>query len=173
MLKIRSFIVPAALAGGLVLATAAAYAQPDAAPSLDAAAEPVPVAVDAGPPATNAEEKAPAQPPETASEALGVFMELVEAIRGGHWRMAAAFTLSLLMFCFNYARKNWTWLKDRLAGDRAGAISLIALALAGGFLTALFSDAPFDLTQVLGALWTAVEAAGIFVLLKKIIKPSE
>jgi hypothetical protein len=87
--------------------------------------------------------------------------------------MAAALLLSLLMFGWNYARKEVAWLKERLAGDRAGAISLLALAVAGGLLTALSAEAPLDVTMLVGSLWTAVEAAGIFLLLKKIWKPGK
>jgi hypothetical protein len=131
---------------------------------------------DAGAP--GASEGAPETPkPDPVSEAesnpAGMLFDLVSAVRSGQWRMAAALALSLLMFGWNWTRKNVSWFKERLAGDRAGAISVLVLALAGGLVTSLVADAPLDFKLVAAGLWTAAEAVGIFVLLKKIWKPAE
>jgi hypothetical protein len=111
---------------------------------------------------------------EIAEDPVGALTQLVEAVRTGQWRMAAAVALSLLMFGWNWLRKT-DWLKSKidLSKDRAGAISVLALAVAGGLLTSLAADAPLDYKMVLGGLWTAVEAAGLFVLIKKIWKPAD
>lgn len=122
-------------------------------------------------PATSEDLTADLPVPPGEADPVGALTKLVQAIRNGQWRMAAAAFLSLLMFGWNYARKNQSWLKERVAGDRAGAISLIALAVAGGLLTALAAEATLDYKLVLGTVWTAVEAAGIFTLLKKIWSP--
>jgi len=105
-----------------------------------------------------------------ASDPIGVVGELIKTARTGHIRMAAALALSLLMFAWNWARKNIGWLKKRMSGDRAGAISLIGLAVAGGVLSALVVDSPLDVKLVVGSVWTAVDAAGLFLLVKRIFK---
>lgn len=87
--------------------------------------------------------------------------------------MAAALALSLIMIGWNKARKESRWLKGKLAGDRAGALSLIALAIAGGLVTGLISSSELDWKLLLGSVWTAVDAAGIFLLIKKVWKPSD
>jgi len=115
----------------------------------------------------------PAAPSLNPDDPMDMLATVVSAVRSGHWRMAAAAILGLLMFGFNWARKNIGWLKSRLDGDRAGAISLIAIALAGGFVAALTSGAPLDVAMLVGSLWTAVDAAGIFLLNKKVISPSD
>lgn len=104
---------------------------------------------------------------------LGSLGKLLEAIRSGHWRMAAALFLSLLMLGWNRARKEVGWLKERMSGDRAGAISVLAIAVVGGLITALASSSPLDYKLLLGSVWTAVDAAGIFLLVKRIWKPKD
>lgn len=148
---------------------------PAAEPAADGPAGGLTAAPDGEPSASPASPGEPdtAAPSDPSDDPVGTLGKLVDAIRSGHWRMAAALFLSLLMFGWNYARKEVGWLKKRLAGDRAGAISLLALAVAGGLLTALSAEAPLDAKMLIGSLWTAVEAAGLFLLLKKIWKPDK
>lgn len=164
-------VLPLAFAITTLCFGAAAHAAQDAAPIGDAVTAAVSADAGAGPVADAGPEAPATAEPATAGEALDSLGELVQAVRSGHWRMVAGLSLSLLMFGFNWARKNVKWLKGKLAGDRAGALSLIALAVAGGLLTSLASDAPLDFKLIAGALWTAVEAAGIFLLIKKVFKP--
>jgi hypothetical protein len=117
--------------------------------------------------------KPDSEQPAAADDPLGTFAKMVAGVRSGKWRVAAALCLSLVMLGFNWLRKNVKWMKTRLAGDRAGAISLLALAVGGGLLTALSGSAPLDATMIAGAVWTAVEAAGFFLLVKKIWRPSD
>ena len=135
-----------------------------------ALAQPAEAPLDAGAPAA-----APTATPQPVVEKAPTDLlgEVIQGARGGHWRMVGAAALSLLMFGFNWARKNVGWMKKKLAGDRAGAISLLVMALAGGLLLTLRSDAPLDFKTLTTALWTAAEAAGVFTLVKKIWKPAD
>jgi hypothetical protein len=174
-------LIPATLLA-LVLASPLASAQdePASPPAVEEAAPAVELPTEA--PATEALEEAPADEPSKADELITkasaepvtVALELYKAAKGGNWRYASALMLVLLMFGWNKARKS-EWLKEKvdLSGDRAGAISVLALGLAGGVLTALVADAPLDFALFAGAIWTAVSGAGVFLVVKKIIFPGD
>lgn len=159
---------------------------PDAAPVTAVADDSPAGAADAAvspspdqPAAVGAQPAAPSSAPDSApdSAADGDPVEtgnaMIQAIKGGDWRHAVALFFTLLMMVWNWARKNVGWLKKRLAGDRAGAISVLVWAVVGGLVVALSDPGELGFALIAGSIWTAVEAIGFFVIAKKIFKPAE
>lgn len=139
-------------------------------------------AVDAGPAAVAAPDagSAPAATEELKADPtvgpdvdVSTITKIVKDAKDGNWRAVAVGILSLFMFLWNWARKNVGFLKKKLAGDRAGAISLLVLAMVGGLLSTLASDVHLDAKTIIAGLWVAAEAAGVFLIVKKIFRPSD
>jgi hypothetical protein len=142
----------------------------DAGPS-PATAEPAPAALDAGggTAATEADAPAEAAPEAAQKDPIGALLSLVEAVRGGQWRLVASLALGLLMFGLAKVRDKVKW----FSGDRGGAVLVGVLALAGALSTALASDASIDWRLFLGAagvMWTAV---GGYTWIKRLIWPQD
>lgn len=154
-------------------------------PSRAQPAIPVPVLVDAGPPSAvvepvalvtsdiattpeSAPVTAPAPVPPPTKGAGSLVGDVYNAVKGGQWRLAAAGVLALLMLALAKVReKSWSPFK----GDRGGAVLVLLLALAGAFGTALASSAPIGLDLIVGALGTAVAAAGGYAIVRRLIWP--
>lgn len=107
---------------------------------------------------------------EAESDPLGAIERLVQSIRGGHWRLAVALVLSLLMLGLSKVRDRVSW----FSGDRGGAILLGVLALTGAISTALATPAtPLDWKLFVGALGVMWTACGGYVWVKRIIWPKD
>lgn len=171
MTTTKTMILSLLLIVGLCVAATVVYAQEDAAPPTEpeieesVAAEPE-KADDLAPEVKDAAETPEVNPVDTATQ-------IVNDMRSGDWRHAIAGMLTLLMFIWNWARKNVSWLSGKLAGDRAGALSVLVIAVVGSLAMTLGGDAPLDYKTLLAGLWTAVESAGIFTLLKRIFMPPD
>lgn len=105
--------------------------------------------------------------------AAEMFTGTIKDIRSGNYRHGAGMILMLLMTGWNHLRKTNKRLKKKLSGDRAGAISLLVLALLGGLTAALTSTGELGFGMLAESFWTAVEAGGVFLLIRKIISPKE
>lgn len=170
----KTMILSIVLIVGLCVAATIAFAQGDAGSVEDA----VSATVNAAPAADAqvADDLSPevadaAEAPEV--DPVGTVTEIVRDMRSGDWRHAIAGLLTLLMFGWNWARKNVSWLKEKIAGDRAGAISVVAIAVGGSLIMTLSGEDPLSYKTLLAGLWTAVESAGIFTLLTRIISPPD
>lgn len=108
---------------------------------------------------------------ETPPEAKpgDTFVELVLAVKNGHWRMAASLALVLLMLGIRRFRDKLPYLK----GDRGGAILVGIMGLAGALSAALATDAALDYKLVLGALGATWMAVGGYTWVKKILWPKD
>jgi hypothetical protein len=141
-----------------VLALAVTFALPAYASDAGVAAEATEAAVEAV--------KLPAPVPDS-SEISGLLTDLVKNVQDGNWRMAVSAALFLLMFGLRLLKLPF------LQGDRGGAISVMVLALAGAFATALASGAPITLSLVGGAVGVAFTAVGGFTWVKRVWKPKD
>lgn len=100
----------------------------------------------------------------------GTVTSVLNAAKGGQWRLLAGLLLSLLV----WAARRWgastiPWLKT----DRGGATLVLALALLGGVAATLAGDQPFAWGLLLNSLSMAFTAAGGFAIVKKILAPSD
>ena len=103
------------------------------------------------------------------AQPVDALMQLVTAAKEGNWRLVAALGLGLSMLVFNKVRPRIKWLK----GDRGGAVSVMAMSLAGAFSTALLTDAEMDLKLVVGAVGVAWTAAGGYTWMKRLLWPKD
>jgi hypothetical protein len=116
--------------------------------------------------------EAPAEPKPAEvveEDPIGSVMTLINHIRAGEWRLAAAIGLALLMFALARVRDKIKWFK----GDRGGAVLVMVLALAGTLSAALASDAALDWRLLAGALGLAWTAVGGVQWGKRIIWPKD
>jgi hypothetical protein len=94
---------------------------------------------------------------------------VVRDVRAGDWRHAVARLLVLVMFGLKKAREETNW----FSGDRAGASLVLVLGIAGGLVTTLYAEGPFDWRLLVGSMGVSFTAAGAYTIVKKIIWPSD
>lgn len=130
-------------------------------------------AVDAGPsavkgPADQVDDKA--TPGERVKDDPGgVVVELIDAIKGGKWRMVAALVLALLMLGLGKIRGKIKW----FSGSRGGRVLVMMLAMLGAVSAALATDAKIDWRLFVGAAGVAWMAAGGWDWFKGLIWPND
>ena len=156
----------------LVLFTGRSHGQAiDAGATMDAGAVEAPAATEEAPAAPEVEE-APAEPTpvEKAEEdPLGEAAEVVNAIKSGNWRMAAAGLLAFLMLGLGKVRHKVKWFD----GDRGGAVLVGILGFGGALSTALASGVALDLQLFIGAFGVVFTAVGGYTWLKRLIWPQD
>lgn len=116
-------------------------------------------------------ETAAAEPEQPADEVgddpVGTLGEIVQAVRDGNWKAAAAGFLILLVWA---ARK----FGNKIAffrSDRGGPVLVFLMSFAGALGTAMMAGEPISLKLFLTAAEVALMAMGGFVALKRIIWP--
>ncbi len=116
-------------------------------------------------------EDAPAKTPAESveSDPVGAAGTLVQAVKGGQWRLVASLVLAFLMMALAKLRSKIKWFE----GDRGGAVLVGVLALAGAFSTALAADAKIDFKLFLGALGVMWTAVGGYSWFKRILWPQD
>jgi hypothetical protein len=108
--------------------------------------------------------------PPVDSDPIAIGKDILQAAKGGQWRLLVAGILSLLM-TLSWKLKIRTW--SIFKGDRGGAILLMILALAGSFSTALATEAPVSLELVLGAVSVAFTSVGAWQWGKRLLWPKD
>lgn len=144
----------------------AAHAEPvdaGATPAIDAPTELAPSApIPPSPPASTPLDKVDNDP-------LGAVKDIVESAQKGNWKMVLALLLAFVMLGLNKLRGRVRF----FSGDRGGAILLLLVSLIGGVSTTLALDGDFQWSLLLSALGTALMAAGVYNLTKRIIWPED
>lgn len=107
-------------------------------------------------------------PGTPAADPAGTVRSIVEAIGNGHWRLAVAGALALLMV----AGVRWG---AGLFGttDRGKAIAVMVLALLGVFSATLATSAPLTWGVIWGALGVAFTAVGARQWLSRMLWPAD
>lgn len=118
---------------------------------------------DAGP------ETAPAVSAASSAGAVDLVADMVQSIRAGNWRYAAAFALSLLVLAFGGVRDRVKWFR----GDRGGVVAIFVLSFGGALATSLLGSAPIDATMALTSVSVAVTAIGGFTAFKRFLWPKD
>jgi len=142
--------------------------------AIDAGTVEAPAEIEEAPAAPEAAE-APAEPakatPVEAAEKdpLGEAAEVVNAIKSGNWRMAAAGLLAFLMLGLGKIRGKVKWFD----GDRGGAVLVGILGFGGGLSTALASGVALDFQLFLGAFGVVFTAVGGYTWIKRLIWPQD
>lgn len=107
---------------------------------------------------------------DPADDPGGAVTSVLNAAKGGQWRLLAGLLLSLLVWgARSYGSKWVPWLKT----DRGGAALVLALALLGGLATVLSGDSTLSFGTLANALSMAFSAAGGWVVAKKLLAPSD
>lgn len=94
-------------------------------------------------------------------DASGSVKQLVEAVRDGHWKLAAGAALVLLVWVTRWAARKWAVPGGKLAWltSKWGArILLVVLAVGGGVGQALIGGVPISIDLILAGVETT--AAG-------------
>ncbi len=107
---------------------------------------------------------------DPAADPGGAVTSVLNAAKGGQWRLLAGLLLSLLVWgARSYGAKWVPWLKT----DRGGAALVLGAALLGGLATVLSGDSSLSLATLANALSMAFSAAGGWVIVKKLLAPSD
>lgn len=101
---------------------------------------------------------------------LGFLESLFNAAKAGNWRLLSALALVGLVYVIRkFGQKALPW----LGTDRGGAVSALVVGVAGSLSLALMSSAPINAAMIVNGLGLGVMAAGGFVVVKRILFPSD
>jgi hypothetical protein len=164
----RTLFRSAAIMSLLLVAQAARAAPPDgSAPvaATTAAVAPAPPVATIGPPiAVNAPTGAH-NAPDPAADPTAFLDAIANAARAGHWRLF----VGLVLIGFIWLIRAWggavvPWLRT----DRGGAVTALAVGVAGAFSAELMDHAPITLSFFLDGIALGCTAAGGWVVIRRI-----
>lgn len=159
----------------LSLTPALAFAQDDA-PAADAGAVTAPVtkATDAAPapaasPTEPAEPKTEPVAEEVGQDPIGTLTQLVQAVRDGNWKGAAAALIILLVWAGRKFGEKWSFFRS----DRGGPVLVFALSFGTALIASGLATEPMSLKLFITAAEVGLMAMGGFVGLKRVIWPKD